>query len=85
MQTGVDNVVGFGKINLVVIVSYNLTLRLGLQTHLLNVSRLVVKQTVRITAPRYSSEKNHRFLHWVANHHFLARLKILSLLDKNLG
>ena len=54
---GVDNVVRFVEVNLV-IVPDDLSLRLSLQTHLHDVPRLVVEQTVRVSQPRHSSEEN---------------------------
>ena len=57
----IDHVIKFSKINLI-IVSNNLTLALGLQTHLYNVSGLVVEETVGISEPRNGSEKDYWFL-----------------------
>ena len=47
---GVDDMIRLGKVDLVII-SNDLTLGLSLQTHLDNISRLVVEETVRISQP----------------------------------
>jgi hypothetical protein len=81
---GVDDMVQFGKINLV-IVSNNLTLRLGLQTHLYNVSGFVVEQAVRVSQPRHCSEKHDWFLGRVVGHNALANFVILRGLALGVG
>ena len=57
MLHGVNDMIWFGKINLV-IVSYNLPLWLGLKTHFYNVSWFVVKKTMWITQPGNCSEED---------------------------
>lgn len=52
----VDNIVRLVEIDLI-IVANNLTLRLRLQTHLDDVSGLVVEKSVRVTQPRYCPEE----------------------------
>ena len=54
--SGINNVIGFVKVDLIII-AYYLTLGLGLQTHLDDVTRLVVEETVRVSQPWYGSEE----------------------------
>ena len=53
----VNNVVGLIEVNLIV-VAYYLSLGLGLQTHLDDVSRLVVEQAVGVPQPGYGTEEH---------------------------
>jgi hypothetical protein len=57
MLNSIDNVVWLSKVDLVFI-SNDLSLRLGLQTHLNDISRLIVKQTMGISQPRNRTEKD---------------------------
>ena len=57
MLDSVDHMVGFGEVDLVLI-SDNLPLRLGLQRHLNDISRFIIKKTVRISKPGNCTEKD---------------------------
>ena len=50
-----------------VIVSNNLTLRLSLQTHFDDISRLVVEEAMGISKPRHGSEEDDWLLRWVVH------------------
>jgi hypothetical protein len=57
MLGSINDVIGFGEIDLVFI-SNNLTLRLGLETHFDNISGLIIEKSVGVTQPRNCTEKD---------------------------
>lgn len=57
MLNGVDNMIGLGEIDLVLI-SDDLSLRLGLQRHFHNVSGFVIEETMGVSQPGNCTEKD---------------------------
>jgi len=64
----VDHVVQLGEVNGVIVSNY-LTLALGLQTHLHDVSRLVIEEPMGISQPRNGSEEHNWLLGLVVLRH----------------
>ena len=68
-----------------IIASNNLTLRLSLETHLNNIPRLVVEESVRVTQPADCPKEDNWLLLWVRWYHVLAHFLILGLLRWGVG
>jgi hypothetical protein len=65
MLDSVDHVIGFGEINLVLI-SNDLSLGLSLETHLDNISRLIIEKSVGVAQPGNCTEKDTK-KYWLEN------------------
>ena len=78
IRNWVDLVVRLGEINLVII-SNDLSLRLSFQTHLDNVSALVIEEAVAVTQPGNGTEENNWVLEWVGYRNILTSPLILGL------
>lgn len=77
---GIDHVIGFGEINLVLI-SDNLTLGLSFQRHFDDVPRLVIEKPMGVSQPGNCTEKYS----WILRHDLLGNFLTLGLLRRSIG